>query len=697
MKEDGDDRHRTTHPPAAEAYADAPTTIRQGRRKRIRNKKNKEKQQRQQQHVNSDDEVNDDKTTRMAAVDEAHHHDQEQHGRRLNAEDYDPDGTVHIARGGSGNLSSERRAELAAGVAESPIARRILRGENDAREERREILAKDDALDAKTNDSKLNEKQKHALRKRQKTGGGDKQLSAKMARHERKRLESALRTSQAIEIQQTSRAGWLETESEMERTSAVSQQYLKNHLDGDSARNIFDLKLPKEYGPYGMEYDRSGRCACLYGGGQGGHLALIDNHLQSLKTEFYVHELVRDATFLHNWSLFAVAQKNQVYVYDDQGTEIHCLGSKHQDVMALQYLPYHWLLATIGRPGILSYQDVSTGQLVASHRTKLGPCSVMRQNPSNAVLHCGHQNGTVTLWSPSNSQPLVKLLAHKGAPITAMANDLTGQYMVTGAADRQIRVWDLRTYRELHSYYCVRGTTPTSIDISQRGLLAIGHGSHCTVWPDSALAHKAKSPYMHHLIPASGPVRSVRFRPYEDVCGIGHALGISSMVVPGAGEPELDSHELYGLSNPYADRKQRREGEVRALLEKLQPEMITLTHAGSTTIVGGIEESSPHARLERIRDQQEAAQPPRKRRQKTKKRGRSKIQTKLRRKRANIIDQQTLKLREAREQEKQARQQTSPEKKKNGDDGSTLALLAEPTETESAIKELAPAALKRFF
>lgn len=41
-------------------------------------------------------------------------------------------------------------------------------------------------------------------------------------------------------------------------------------------------------------------------------------------------------------------------------------------------------------PGILRYQDTSTGHIVASHKTRLGPCSVMRQNPWNAVLGLGH-------------------------------------------------------------------------------------------------------------------------------------------------------------------------------------------------------------------------------------------------------------------------------------------------------------------
>jgi U3 small nucleolar RNA-associated protein 7 len=78
-----------------------------------------------------------------------------------------------------------------------------------------------------------------------------------------------------------------------------------------------------------------------------------------------------------------------------------------------------------GNAGFLKYQDVTTGKLVAELRTKLGRCDAMTQNPYNAVIHLGHSNGTVTLWSPAMSAPLVKMLCHKG-PVQALAVDQSG-------------------------------------------------------------------------------------------------------------------------------------------------------------------------------------------------------------------------------------------------------------------------------
>jgi len=56
------------------------------------------------------------------------------------------------------------------------------------------------------------------------------------------------------------------------------------------------------------------------------------------------------------------------------------------------------------------------------------------------------------------------------------------------------------------------------------------------------------------------------------ISGTGHAKGISSILVPGAGEPNFDSTE----ADPFENRKRRAEKEVRGLLDKIQPDMITL-------------------------------------------------------------------------------------------------------------------------
>lgn len=581
-------------------------------------------------------------------------------------------GTFGVSRGMTEKTANQKLDELQKKKRSASDKSLIAKYNVDRQQkERLRQIEKDTAVET----SRMNGYQKRSVIKR--ANRKDKSVRSKLQVYKARRYEAAVAAADAQIILNTEEAGFLEPEHEMEFTSSLSQVELKrNHLDENTARHIYDLAL--QSGPYGCKFDRSGRYSILYG--QRGHMALMDVHNLSLHTEFHVRERVRDSCFLHNFSLLAAAQTNHVYIYDDTGAEVHKL-NEHHDPMALDFLPYHWLLASVGRTGHLVYQDTSTGGLVSQQRTKLGPCNVLRQNPSNAIINLGHSNGMVTLWSPASNQYLAKMHCHKGAPITSMAIDISGNYMATGGADRQIKIWDLRKFQCTHSYFSIAGI-PTSLDISQRRVLGVGHAGHATFWSPEALLKKVKEPYMRHSVPACGPVETLRFRPFEDVCAIGHAKGIASIVIPGSGEPNLDTTE-YNL-NPYQDKKQRREAEVRALLDKLEPGMITF----DPNDIGGMEESTPEIRNERLKDAEEKANAHKKpKKQATKKRGRSKIQTQLRRKQRNVIDGQVAKLREAREKEKEM-------ESLNNDSESAHA---KPSFEARTAKNTAPTALKRFF
>lgn len=185
----------------------------------------------------------------------------------------------------------------------------------------------------------------------------------------------------------------------------------------------------------------------------------------------------------------------------------------------------------------------------------------------------GHQNGTVTLWSPNSTTPLAKLLAHRG-PVRAIAVDREGRYMVSTGQDLKMAVWDIRTFKEVNNYFT--RTPASSVAISDRGLTAVGWGTTTSIWRDlfsksKGEQDKIQSPYM--TWGGDGKqVERVRWCPFEDLLGVSHNAGFSSIIVPGAGEPNFDAHEV----NPYENVKQRQETEVRSLITKLKPEMISL-------------------------------------------------------------------------------------------------------------------------
>lgn len=146
--------------------------------------------------------------------------------------------------------------------------------------------------------------------------------------------------------------------------------------------------------------------------------------------------------------------------------------------------------------------------------------------------------------------------------------------MVSTGQDLKMSVWDIRMFREVNSYFTRQPAS--SVAISDQGLTAVGWGTQTSIWRGlfskaSLDQEKIQSPYMAWGGEGKS-IERVKWCPFEDVLGISHTAGFSSILVPGAGEPNFDALEV----NPFENTKQRQEAEVRSLLNKLQPEMISL-------------------------------------------------------------------------------------------------------------------------
>ncbi|KAK2080015.1 hypothetical protein QBZ16_002410 [Prototheca wickerhamii] len=334
-------------------------------------------------------------------------------------------------------------------------------------------------------------------------------------------------------------AGSLEAEG-MERTWRFQQADIVQAVESGAASKAFDLSLPT-FAPYKLATTRSGRHLLM--GGRRGHLALMDRYQQHVVCEVQVKESVHDVCMLHDESFFAAAQRKHIYIYDKRGIEIHCL-KEHGGARALDFLPQHFLLTSVGDTGSLTWQDTSTGRIVAQARTRQGACGVLTHDPHTGVV-----------------------LAHYG-PVTAAAYapGAARHTLVTAGMDRQVKVWDTRMMRAVHAYELP--APAAALAVSQRGLLAAGWGRRTLVWRDGLRA-RAPAPYLTHALPARG-LASLAFAPYDDVLLAGHEGGVSAALVPGAGEPNYDSR----VADPFQGAKARREGEVHRLLDKLQPEMI---------------------------------------------------------------------------------------------------------------------------
>lgn len=98
-----------------------------------------------------------------------------------------------------------------------------------------------------------------------------------------------------------------------------------------------------------------------------------------------VAETTRDVCFLHNELFFAAAQKKYVYVYDKRGIEVHCL-KEHLEPHALEFLPHHFLLCSIGESG--QHAACSTGRpMPVVHTGAVQSCACHVQHCALLLTH----------------------------------------------------------------------------------------------------------------------------------------------------------------------------------------------------------------------------------------------------------------------------------------------------------------------
>lgn len=377
-----------------------------------------------------------------------------------------------------------------------------------------------------------------------------------------KKIKFAEQESARAEILLPESNGQLEAE-EGTYTSHITQTAIKKAVDITTAAKCFDLNLD-QFGPYKMHFTRNGRHLLL--GGRKGHLASMDWVTKKLHCEINVMESIHDVCWLHTELMMAAAQKQWVYIYDNQGIELHCL--KQMDrVLKLEFLPYHFLLCSGSEKGFLTWLDITLGKEVIRTPTHKGRLEVMCQNPYNAVLCCGHPNGTVSMWTPNSPDPVASVLCHPH-PLRAIDVDHTGRYMATVGVDRQMKIWDARNLGRCLQNFII-GSGASKVAFSQKGLLSVAIGNIVEVYRNVVEGGTGEA-YMRHK--AGSIITDMQFCPYEDILGISTYKGYSSLIIPGAGEPNFDALE----ANPYISLSGRKEAEVKALLAKVPSELITL-------------------------------------------------------------------------------------------------------------------------
>ena len=215
----------------------------------------------------------------------------------------------------------------------------------------------------------------------------DKKLRGNLKALESKYRDATLKAKDA-EILLENTGGFLEPEHELERTYKVRQDEIRHDVAIETAKKGFELKLDA-LGPYVCDYTRNGKELLL--AGRKGHVATMEWRNGKLGCELQLGETVRDAKWLHNNQYFAVAQKKYVYIYDRAGVELHCL-KKHIEVTNMEFLPYHYLLATVVSAITCKYlggELIWTREMLATSNTKT---LQLAKWSSNFLLSLAHQH-----------------------------------------------------------------------------------------------------------------------------------------------------------------------------------------------------------------------------------------------------------------------------------------------------------------
>ncbi|CAJ1006342.1 putative WD domain, G-beta repeat/BING4CT (NUC141) domain containing protein [Leishmania naiffi] len=348
----------------------------------------------------------------------------------------------------------------------------------------------------------------------------------------------------------------------------ISQRDIASGVDLQTQQKRYSLVLDK-LGPYKIDFSMNGTHLLL--AGLRGHMANINWKSFQLEGETQLKDRISDAVFLVDHSMTAVAQKKFVYMYTKKGTEMHLL-SKMAHMDRLGYLPKHMLLAaTSSIYSTMQYLDISTGQEVGTKVPAVmrDPTSTLAVNPSNGVTATCDLRGIVKFWSPAVVDPLLQLKGHKGV-IEDICFHPNGRFFLTLGGDHKMKVWDCRTLRTLEEYAVTYSFH--TLNISSSGLVALGGGTHVHIWKDMFTAAKPSSPYMKFGLGYGNIAEQVKFCPFEDVIGIGHSRGFTSLLIPGSGEANPDFY----YANPHETERHRKERVVANLLDKLPPDTISM-------------------------------------------------------------------------------------------------------------------------
>jgi len=356
----------------------------------------------------------------------------------------------------------------------------------------------------------------------------------------RKELSAAYKkAAKKYNILNTAKQGELCIESGYGTTTELDK-----HIDIGTKSRAYTLHL--DGGPYKTKYTQSGGSVLYIGQNRA---AMVNTVTLESMCDREIDDRVWDGVFLHRDTFWALAQSKCVYVYDQNGVEVHAL-REHSNVRGLTYLQDHFLLGTLTHKGVLRYQDTTIGKLVSEIDTKSRGSPIVHDRTNGVVYLAGKECGSITLWSPRTTEYLAKVSASK-AQVRHIRVSECGRVLVT-ASKNEVCTWDIRnmykaTGRKTYAHKI------SAVDISQKNIIAIGQKNTVEIVRMKDSANSAMQTVLSHYT-GKKRVSSLAFMPYEDILTVGTEHGIENIVVPGSALETYRRNE-----NPRASKKEKKE------------------------------------------------------------------------------------------------------------------------------------------
>lgn len=340
--------------------------------------------------------------------------------------------------------------------------------------------------------------------------------------------------------------------TEDQLSQKYTQDYLKKNVNLYLAEKAIKLDLNHSISGYKTCYNENGSHSLIYN--KEGYMASFDTQKLNLQFELSNNEPIYNACYLHNEEYIAVAHKN-LFIYNNNGQELHCV-RKIQNINHMEFLPNHFLLGNItyfrGK-NKLEYLDTSIGEIIASLELVNNPITTCN---FDGIICLGNHDGTIDLRAPKQNNPLMKVKAHKNIKeIKTTYNKL-----FVSTQDPLLKVFDLRNY--FKPLYTIKDVFVNKMAISGTEKLAINSYKNIQIIFENKLVQK---------IPLNSMVESLCYHPFEDILTVSTKFSYENFIIPNSCNHGYNADVI----SPYMTRKEKRELEVKKLLEKIPPDLIS--------------------------------------------------------------------------------------------------------------------------